>query len=108
MGLAIKEAWEIGLIQSAFDPGTPLCLIFWCLFAAGAAIQWPLLKKAKRAKYLLALFLLCCISTADVGVGKITGFEGLAPLFLYWFCLAMLLGVLVGWIAYVLHAARKK
>lgn len=45
MGLAIKEAWEIGLIQSAFDPGTPLCLIFWCLFAAGAAIQWPLLKK---------------------------------------------------------------
>ena len=110
MQFAIQELWEVGLIQAIYWPSSPLFFIFWCLFALGVLIQWLLLKKAKRlwVRCSFAALLLIGLVAGEIGVQMITGFERLAPVFLYWFCLALLLGAALSWLLHRLFQGREK
>lgn len=95
MQLAIVQAAEVGLFQVPFLPWEVLCWIFWAFFAIGGLLQWLVLKKARSgwAAWVLPGLLVLGLLAGEIGCQTITGWERLAPLFGWWLCLAVLLGV---------------
>lgn len=86
---SIIECFEIGIYMLI-----PLDLIGLLL---GVGIQWLLCKKAKKTvtRWLLVSISAVGVVVNDIASVCITGYDRLAPLFVYWFFLLMLVGALV-------------
>lgn len=86
---SIIECFEIGIYMLI-----PLDLIGLLL---GVGIQWLLCKKAKKTvtRWLLVSISAVGVVVNDIASVCITGYDRLAPLFVYWFFLLILVGALV-------------
>ena len=90
MQTALLLGFEMGTHEIPFHFDTPLCWIF----LLGAGIQFLLLrpKRKKLTRWVLAIILLCGLLACEIGCLVLTGWDTLAPIILYFYLAAMLLG----------------
>ena len=108
MQTALFLGFEMGTHEIPFHFDTPLCWIFWACFLLGAGIQFLFLrlKRKRAARWTLTVILLCGLLACEIGCLVLTGWDTLAPMILYFYLLAMLLGA--GACALAVHLGRKR